>query len=214
MKINWLHVVNSLAGGLAVIGGLNPALFGPYAGYAAVAIGVATIGANVLHAAMAGQPPAVTTAVKDTAVKAVLIAVMLACLVSTVATLSACSTLAKLVTPGAQPFVAAAADVAVATAVSKGISAKQIKSIAQEVLAVDQGEAVTLTSIQAFVNTKIAGLNLPAGDVAASQILLAALSEAVQQEISSAQGKITPTTQAAIAEVLNDVIVACAAYGA
>ncbi len=213
MKINWLHVVNSTAGLLAVIGGLNPALFGPYAGYAAAAIGVATIGANVLHAVAAGTPPAAGSTVASTVAKALLAAVLIAALMGTVSSLSACATLAKIVTPGAAPFVQAAADVAVAEAVNKGIPAKQIKTVAQEVLAIDQGDAVTLTSIQAYVNAKIVGLKLPPGDVVAAQILLAALSSAVQQEIASAQGKITPTTQAAIADVLNDVIVACAAYG-
>jgi hypothetical protein len=65
------------------------------------------------------------------------------------------------------------------------------------------------------VNQKIAALHLPPGDVAAAQVLLGTLAYAVQQEIQnlSTHGNVTNTTQAAVAEILNDVITATAAYG-
>lgn len=139
-------------------------------------------------------------------------------LVATLA-LSGCSTLSKLTTPTAQPYIQAAVAVAVAVAVgtdsaSQKAKALQIKGIAQQLLAVDQGATVPLTQLEAIVDAKIALLNLPASDVLAAQILMAAVSSAVQLEIQSVtSGAVTPTTQAAVAAVLNDVITATAAYG-
>jgi len=134
---------------------------------------------------------------------------------------SGCSFISKLATPGAQPYVQAAVDIAVAQAVGTDPTvwkekAGQIKTIATEVLAVDQGSVVPLTQLEAFVNTKIQALKLPPGDVAAAQVLMAALSTAVQLEIQNlnTKGNVTDQTQAAVAQILNDVITATAAYGA
>lgn len=52
MKINWLHVVNSIGGVATVITGLNPAFFGPYAPQAAMVIGGVTVASNLVHAAI------------------------------------------------------------------------------------------------------------------------------------------------------------------
>lgn len=52
MKINWLHVVNSIGGVATVITGLNPAFFGPYAPQAAMVIGGVTVASNLVHAAL------------------------------------------------------------------------------------------------------------------------------------------------------------------
>jgi hypothetical protein len=129
-------------------------------------------------------------------------------------TMMACSTLSKLTTPAAQPFVQAAVDVAVATAIQKGIPAAQIKSIAQQVLAADSGTTVALGAVQALVLQKIAALKLPPADAVAAQLLVATLNGIIQVQLSGATAqKITAETQVAIADLFNDVIVATSAYG-
>ncbi len=148
-------------------------------------------------------------------------AIAAACLLSVVIGFSTgCASLGKLMTPAAVPFVQVAVDVAVAAAVgtdpaAQKTKASQIKAIAQQLLLVDQGEAVTLTALQAIVNAKVASLNLPPADVAAAMLLTQALTDAVTAEISTAtQGAVSPATQVAIAQVLNDVISATTAFGA
>lgn len=143
-------------------------------------------------------------------------------LIATLAALSlcGCGTLSKLTTPTAQPYIQAAVAVAVATAVGTGNTASQqakalqIKGIAQQLLAVDEGATVPLTQLEAIVNAKIAAMKLPAGDVIAAQVLMAAISTTVQLEIQNlTNGAVSPTTQAAVAAILTDVITATAAYG-
>jgi hypothetical protein len=125
-----------------------------------------------------------------------------------------CTALQKLTTPAAQPFIQAAVDVAVATAVAKGVPAAQIKSIAQAVLAADTGTAVALSSIQSIVSAKIATLKLPPADAAAASLLIATLDGIVQVQLSSPSAtKITAATQVAVSELFNDVVVATSAYG-
>lgn len=134
---------------------------------------------------------------------------------------SDCATLSKITTPAAQPYIQAAVDVAVATFIGTNPPeqkprAIQIKAIAQEVLALDEGSVLPITQIEGFVNSKIAALRLPPADVAAAQLLMAAITTTVQVEIQnlSTHGNVTNNTQAAVAQILTDVITATAAYGA
>jgi uncharacterized protein YceK len=120
--------------------------------------------------------------------------------------LSGCSTLSKLTGPSAQPYVTAAVDIAVATAESKGVPAAQINAIAKQALAADQGTAASLVAVAAVVNAQLAKLNLPPGDLAAAQILEAALGAQIQVQIDKNPG--VATAQAAIAQVLQSVIAA------
>jgi hypothetical protein len=118
--------------------------------------------------------------------------------------LSGCSVVSKLTTPAAQPYITAAVDVAVATAESKGVPATQINAIAKKALAADQGTSATLAAVAAVVNVELVKLNLPAGDLAAAQILEDALSIAIQAQIGTNPN--VATAQAAIANVLNAAI--------
>jgi len=128
--------------------------------------------------------------------------------------ISGCATLAKVFNPTAQPFVQAAVDVAVATAVQKGIPAAKIKSLAQQVLAADIGTTVALTAIEKIINQKIIALNLPLADLAAAEILTSTLTGVIQLELSgTAASAVTAQTQVAVADICNDLIVATAAYG-
>jgi hypothetical protein len=136
------------------------------------------------------------------------------------ALLSGCSFISKLTTPAAAPFVQVAVDAAVAVAVGTNqavakVKASQIKAIATQALAADTGTTATLSAIESVVNAQILKLNLPAGDVAAAQLLTATLTAVIQSELSSPKASaVTAQTQVAIAQVLNDVILATSAYGA
>jgi hypothetical protein len=134
--------------------------------------------------------------------------------------LSGCATLAKLITPAAQPFLQVSVDVAVATAVGNNAAtqkarAVQIKAIAADVLTLDTGTQVALSAIQAVVNAKVVALHLPPADLAAAQLLTATLSAVIQTKLNgTAAGQVTAATQVAISDVCNDVISATSAYGA
>jgi hypothetical protein len=98
----------------------------------------------------------------------------------------------------------AAVDVAVATAEQKGVSAAQINSIARAALAADSGTTATLATLAAVLNNQIAKLNLPAGDLAAAEVLEVALAAAITAKIGTNASVAAAQTQ--IAVVLQDVI--------
>jgi hypothetical protein len=139
-----------------------------------------------------------------------------ACIVA----LSGCAFVSKLSTPAAAPFVQVAVDAAVAGAVGTNpaiakVKAARIKAIAQQALAADSGTTATLAAVEGVVNAQLVKLNLPPADLAAAQLLTATLTAVIQQQLSSpSAGAVTAQTQVAIAQVLQDVILATSAYGA
>lgn len=142
-----------------------------------------------------------------------------ALLVLPLLSLSGCANLASVLTPASQPFLQVAVDAAVAGAVGSDAStqkakALKIKTIATEVLTIDTGTQVALSAVEAAVNAKIATLNLPPADLVAAQLLTATLAAVIQTKLNtSTAGAVTQTTQVAIADIANDVISACSAYG-
>jgi hypothetical protein len=118
---------------------------------------------------------------------------------------SACSTLSNFFgSPTGSAVIVAAVDVAVATAEQKGVSAAQINSIARTALAADSGTTATLAAVSALLNNQIAKLNLPAGDLAAAEVLEIALAAAITAKIGTNASVAAAQTQ--IAVVLEDVI--------
>ncbi len=118
---------------------------------------------------------------------------------------SACSTLSNFFgSPTGAAVIVAAVDVAVATAEQKGVSAAQINSIARAALAADSGTTATLATLAAVLNNQIAKLNLPAGDLAAAEVLEVALAAAITAKIGTNASVAAAQTQ--IAVVLQDVI--------
>jgi hypothetical protein len=106
--------------------------------------------------------------------------------------------------PSSQPVIIAAVDVAVATAEQKGVSATQINDVAKQALVANQSTSATLATVAAVVNAQIAKLNLPAGDLAAIQILEVALAAEIQSRIGTNAD--LAASRAAVADVLNAVI--------
>jgi len=162
-------------------------------------VSLPTVLVHALHNWMAKRPDKVTTVAKVLLPLALVLPLMTGC-----ATLSKVET--AISSPSAQPYLQAAADVAVATAEAKGITAAQITTIAQQALAADQGTAATLATVAAVANAEIAKLGLPAGDVQAAQILEAALTVAIQAQIGNNAS--IAQAQAAVAVVLNAILAA------
>lgn len=132
------------------------------------------------------------------------------CVMVMLIALSGCATFAKITaavsSPQAQPFIQAGAQVAVATAESKGVTAAQIIGVAQKGLQADSGTAATLATVGQVINTELTKLNLPAGDIAAAAILEASFSVYIQSQLGN--NATVAQTQAAVADVLNAIIAA------
>jgi len=124
-------------------------------------------------------------------------------------TLGGCAAInAYTQSPAAVPLEQAAVAVAVASVVKgDAVKAARIVSIAKAVLAADTGVSVALPDVEKLINNKVLALNLPAADQILAGILTAAVTEAIQAQISIAtQGAISSSTQLAVATVCKWVI--------
>lgn len=196
------HLSGYVMGAAAIVSGFDPKLLPPqYAFVISLAGVIVTAGHHGYTAgALSNAASAAVTAAAKTLTPVVLCAFLIG------VSLTGCATLQKVFSPNAAPYVTAAVDVAVATAESKGISAEKINSVAKQALAADTGSSAPLAAVVALVNAQVAKLNLPAGDLAAVQILEVALTAAVQQQIG--QNPNVAVAQADVAQVLNAVIAA------
>lgn len=129
-----------------------------------------------------------------------------------------CSLVSKLESPAAQPFDAIAVAVGVDALVGVNLStqaarAASIKAIAQEVLAVDQGTIATLATLESVAAAKVTALQLPPGDAAAANLLVAVLSSTVNSYVGKleANAKVNEI-QVDVATVLGWVIAECNKY--
>ena len=173
---------------------------------------------GLFHANRALPPPTAGSVRSPSIVGA--LALLIGLLMVSAAGLTGCAEISKLSTPAAQPFVQVAVDLAVARAVGTDPTTQQaqalkIKTIAQEVLAIDTGSSVPLSALEATVTAKIATLHLQPADAQAAQILVVTLGALVQQQIGSATtgGAVTPDTKVAVAQICNFVITATSVYG-
>jgi hypothetical protein len=139
------------------------------------------------------------------------------------ASIAGCATLARVLTPGAQPFEQAAVFAAVGVAVQQGTTdravwtarAARIKAVALQLEALDTGSTAVLSLLEQALNKKIVALNLPPADLLAAQTLTAAITAVVQTELASASnGVLTPQSVVALNDVLTWVTTAASAYGA
>lgn len=135
--------------------------------------------------------------------------ILLVILVAGLLSLSACENLSALVAPAAQPLEQAAVAAAVeATVKGDPVKAARVVAIAREVLVLDSGTSAALADIEIIVNAKVAALSLPPADQLLAAVLVAALGQAVQQQLAiTTKGAVSPQTQIAIASVCKWVIV-------
>jgi hypothetical protein len=96
--------------------------------------------------------------------------------------------------------------IAVDVAEGQGITAAQIHRIASFALAADSGTGGTLAALSNLVNAQIAAAHLPPTDQAAISVFEVALSAAISAKIGN--NATVAATQAAVADVLKDVIAA------
>lgn len=216
MKFTVPHVASYIVAALTTLATLAPpvqaaiaALIPGVGAYVPAAVALAGALVTAYHQFTTLSPPATPAAVDPPASKQAGVArvSVLLSLVAVAVLVAGCASFGKFVsTPTGGAVVLASVDVAVATAEQKGIPAAKINAIAKTALAADSGSSATLFALTALVDAQVAKLNLPAGDKAAADILLAALSGAVQAKLA---GNATlASTQAAVADVLNAVIAA------
>jgi hypothetical protein len=157
-----------------------------------------------------GTPATTTTKSATSTTAKVLAATLFVGLLVSSYGLGGCTFLQKLTTPAAQPYITAAVDVAVTTAEQKGVTAAKINQLAKAALVAASSSSATLATVSAAVNAEFTKLKLPAGDIAAAQILEDALTVAIQAQIagSAKAGTAIATFQAAATDVLNAVIAA------
>lgn len=140
-------------------------------------------------------------------------------IVATVAAcMNGCSLVSKLESPAAQPFDAIAVAVGVDALVgvnlpTQAARATSIKMIAQEVLAADQGTQATLATLESVAAAKVTALQLPPGDAAAANLLIAVLSATVNNYVAKlGTTAIANEVQVDVAKVLGWVIAECNKY--
>lgn len=129
--------------------------------------------------------------------------------------LSGCGNLSAFLAPSAMPLEQAAVGAAIFSAESanKATPAEQIaragtiNRIAKEILATDTGTSAALADVEVIVNAKVQALNLPAADALVADLLVKALGDTVQAQLSiTTKGAVSPQTQVAIATVCGWII--------
>lgn len=144
---------------------------------------------------------------------------ILVCVASIAVAMLALSGCKVLESPAAQPFDQAAVAVGVDTivgvnSITKAARAAAIYKIAAEVLAADTGTVATLDQILSVVSAKITVLNLPPGDQAAANLLLAVLEAAINTYVGNLTGGATvQNIQASVAVVCKWVMAEAARDG-
>lgn len=214
MKLNLAHVVTYLVAALVWLAALDQnlvtSLVGP--GLAKYATGVIVLaGALVVFLQHIGVIAAPSVTVSNTVNKAsgFVRLPMLACLAAISITvmfgLAACSTVSGwFSSPSGTVITAAAVDVAVAAAESKGVTAVVINRIAKAALAADAGTPATVAAVSTAINGAITKANLPAADLAAINLIEVALTSAIQAKIG--ENPAVATVQTDVATVLGYVI--------
>lgn len=201
------HLAGYAVAGATIVSGMNPKLLPPQYAFVVALAGL------VVHAASHGYTAAQGSAAVNAAVAAATAAVAKIPPAAAVAVLallsgvglSGCATVeGYFASPAAAPVIETVVLLAVGTAEQKGVKAADINRIAKIALAADSGTSATLATVSAAVNAELATLNLPAADLAAANILEAAITAQVQ--IQAAKNPDVATTEANIATVLNYVI--------
>ena len=212
MKHTFAHILLYIVGGLTTVSALNPAAITAVIPNVNVSVLTAIIGLagailSALHAA--GVNVTRTAPVSASAKQAGRIGIgMLACLASaSMMVLVGCAAVEKFIgSPTGAIVVAAAVDVAVATAESKGVTAAEINKIAKAALAADSSTVATVATVTASVNAAISKANLPAGDQAAVLIVETALDAAIVAKVGNSTS--VAAAEAAVADVLTPLIAA------
>jgi hypothetical protein len=214
MKLTLPHIVSYLVTAIGWIAALNPStaesILGPTLGKFAPPI-IALAGSVLVFAhdvGFIGNAPAPAagngSATKQGGFIRTYTAILMVAVV--MGSLVGCKLFSSLSTPAGQVYVTDAAEAAVLIAEGQGVPGSKINALAKQVLAADAGVSGTLASISSLVNAQLGKLNLPPQDVAAAQILEAALNTVIAAKIGNKPS--LATAQAAVADVANAVIAA------
>lgn len=199
------HLAAYVVSAATIVSGLDPKLVPPQ--YAFITAGAGLVVAAAHHGYTAGVVTNALNAATAAIAKVPPAAVLALLMVFGVTTgMSACTTAqnaevqAVVTSPAAQVLVTAAVDAAIATAESKGITAAQINSVAKVALTAAGSTGATVGTVTAVANAKLATLNLPAGDLAAAQLLESLIGAEIQARLAA-----DPTATANVASASTDV---------
>lgn len=193
------HLAGYVVAAATIVSGLDPKLVPPQYAFVTALAGVVTVAAH--HGYTAGNLGAAVSAAATAAAKVATPVAAAALVLCMGFGLGGCATVEGLfASPAAAPVIESVVLIAVGTAESKGITAAEINKVCKIALAADSGTGATLATVAAAVNAELAILNLPAADLAAANILEAALSAAIQAKIGSNAD--VATTEENVATVL------------
>lgn len=203
------HLAGYIVAGATTVSAISPAFLPPLGKLGVGIAGLIVFAAH--HAYQAGQGVAAAQAVVDAVTKAVQSVPKAAALLLMVALgaagLHGCTQVsAFLGSPTGATVVTDAVNIAVVTAEIKGITAAQINAVAKQALAADSGAAGTLATVAGIVEGELATLKLPAADQAVADVLVSALSAAIQAKVGA--NATLAAAQADAAVVLQAVITA------
>lgn len=197
------HLTGYVVAGATLVAGINPKLLPPQ--YAFVVAGAGLVVTAAHHGYTAGQLTGAASAAVNALSKAGTTAAALLAF-AVMFGMGGCTTAqnaevqAVVTSPAAQVLVTAAVDAAVATAESKGITAAQINSVAKVALTAAGSTGATVGTVTAVANAKLATLNLPAGDLAAAQLLESLIGAEIQARLAA-----DPTAAANVGSASTDV---------
>lgn len=216
------HLAGYVMAAAGIVGTIDPKVFPPQYQFVTALAGLVTVVGS--HAYSAGSLNGAATAAANAAASALktagaATAAVLLCGLLILPGLSGCSTaqLAKanavvtkvntaVTSPAAQPIIQAAALVAVGTAEQHGVSAAQLVSLGNAVLAADSGTTATLSALAGVANAQLAKLNLPPADLAAAPIVEAAINTAISAQVGN--NATLAQSQAALADLLRALVTA------
>lgn len=203
------HLTGYVVAAATAVTAVDPALLPPLGKLAVGVAGLVVFAAN--HAYQAGTGVAIAQAAVNATTKALSAVATPVALILTLAIglplLQGCAQLTAFeASPTGAEVIAASVGIAVATAEAKGFSAARINAIAKTALAADSGSTATLAAVSAVVQSELATLKLPAADQAVVDVLVAALSGAIQAKVGN--NATLAQAQAVAAVVIQDVIAA------
>lgn len=210
------HLTGYIVAAATIVSGLNPKAVPPQYAFMTALAGVVVNAAHhgytianaspIVKAALEAALKAATDAASK--VTPVFLALLLTPLMFGCAQLQTATqkTSAVITSPQAQPFIKASAFAAVTAAEQHGITAAQINAVAKAALAADQGAGASLAAVKAVLDTELAKLKLPAGDLVAIGIVEDEFNVYAQSYVST--DPTLASAQAAAADIFQAVILA------
>lgn len=234
------HYAALAAGICAIIAKLDPNVLGPNG---AALVGAAVAGIAVAHALgikpinplvgvslVPATPAPAEVAKQGGRILPALLGVLCAISIGSVLLVSGCAALRSIAAgasnPTTAPLIASGVEIAVtteittvhSTPVDQADAAERYITIAQALEAIDTGDVVTLSQLEAVASAQIDALNIPAGDKLAGKNLMISIAGILLQQAQAGTAPngatpLTPDMKVAVKTILDDVILAASTFG-